>query len=62
MALRNWGSWDAAVEARVRQRAATLAEAHRRVRQTAGAQDSLLIEPVLPPDLVGILVLQPVLA
>ena len=42
------------------QRAAELAEAHRRVHEAAGARRrGLAVEPLWPPDLVAFLVLQP---
>lgn len=49
-----------AINRRVRQRATQLAEAHKRIRQAVSLRvRELKVTPQLPPDLLGILVLQP---
>lgn len=54
------GEWWEGVEARIRLRAQALAESHKRVRQTIAARvRGLDIQPHLPPDLLGVVVLQP---
>ena len=54
------GEWWAGVEERIRQRAEALAESHKRVRQAMDARvRGLDVQPHLPPDLLGVVVLQP---
>ena len=49
-----------AVRAQINERAAELTDAHRRLRQAMGeASRSLELKPVFPPDLLGLVVLQP---
>ena len=60
-ALEEWPAVETAFVGAIKQRAATL-ERSRRVRQTVGLRvRSLALTPQLPPDLLGLLVLQPVL-
>ncbi len=60
-ALQQWEAVEAALVEPIKQRAATLEQSYRRVRQTArlGVR-GLSLKPQLPPDLLGLLVLQPV--
>ncbi len=60
-ALADWEALAAEVEARLQRRAGELTAAHRRVRRAmkAGARQ-LRVEPRLPADLLGVLVLLPV--
>jgi len=52
-----------AVRAQINERAAELTDAHRRLRQAMReAQRDLRLVPVFPPDLLGIVVLQPLLS
>jgi len=61
-ALDEWPALEAALVGPIKQRAATLEQSYRRVRQTVGLRvRSLSLKPQLPPDLLGLLVLQPVL-
>jgi superfamily II DNA or RNA helicase len=60
----NWGRdhrLQQAARERILQRAAELEAAHRRIRQAVSLQGrGLKVKPQLPPDLLGLLVLQPV--
>ena len=72
-ALREMGEWQGAPDAwgeahafqrlmreRIEQRAAHLAESHKRVRQAVSLHvRGLEVQPHLPPDLLGVVVLQP---
>ena len=61
-ALKEWPAVETAFVGAIKQRAATLEQSYRRVRQTVGLRvRSLALTPQLPPDLLGLLVLQPVL-
>jgi hypothetical protein len=61
-ALDEWPALEAALVGPIKQRAAILEQSYRRVRQTVGLRvRSLALKPQLPPDLLGLLVLQPVL-
>jgi len=61
MELESWGKREGDVVDILRERARELLESHKRIRKelAMGVRD-LGIEPQLPPDLLGILVLQPV--
>lgn len=59
-ALNGWNSLDSAVEAHIAGRAEVLTEAHRRIRQAVSMRvRGLTVKPQMPPDLLGLLVLQP---
>jgi superfamily II DNA or RNA helicase len=59
--LNRWPRFEAAVRVRVSERADELTKAYRRVRQAVGMKvRQLTVAPQLPPDLLGILILQPV--
>ncbi|GBD43555.1 RNA polymerase-associated protein RapA [bacterium HR40] len=59
-ALDMWPRLADDLEGRVRRRAETLAESHKRIRRVAGLRvRELDVKPQLPTDLLGILVLQP---
>lgn len=60
-ALAAWPSLDQAVADKVKSRAAELEKSHKRVRRAVAMKvRQLSVNPQLPPDLLGILVLQPV--
>lgn len=60
-ALETWPSLTNAVESHVGLRAKALEESHKRIRQAVSLRvRELKVRPQLPPDLLGILVLQPV--
>lgn len=59
-ALRRWNGFDAAVQKHIEARAAELEKSHKRVRQAVALKvRQMALKPQLPPDLLGILVLQP---
>jgi len=59
-ALKAWPRLDAAIQKQVDQRAQALVESHRRIRQAVSMRvRGLSVVPQLPPDLLGLLVLQP---
>jgi len=59
-AIAAWPVVERALEPRITERAGALAEAHRRVRQAVKlATRGLAVRPQLPADLLGLLVLQP---
>ncbi len=59
-ALATWGALQAQVHERVKARAGELERSHRRVRQGVALRvRNLRVEPQVPPDLLGLLVLQP---
>jgi superfamily II DNA or RNA helicase len=59
-ALVGWDKLDAHIKQIVTGRAETLTEAHRRIRQAVSLKvRGLTLQPQMPPDLLGILVLQP---
>jgi hypothetical protein len=61
-ALNEWPAVETALVGPIKQRAASLEQSYRRVRQTVGLRvRSLALTRQLPPDLLGLLVLQPVL-
>ena len=60
-ALKEWDSVETAVKKRLNERAEELTESHRRIRQAVRLKvRNLTVTPQFPPDLLGILVLQPV--
>jgi hypothetical protein len=60
-ALEVWPSRESALRERVARRAAELEKSHKRVRQAVSLRvRELTVAPQLPPDLLGLLVLQPV--
>jgi superfamily II DNA or RNA helicase len=59
-ALKCWPQLDSAIQKRVDQRAQALLESHRRIRQAVSMRiRRLSVKPQLPPDLLGLLILQP---
>ena len=61
-ALKAWPHLDSAIQKRVDQRAQALIESHRRIRQAVSLRvRGLSVVPQLPPDLLGLLVLQPLI-
>jgi superfamily II DNA or RNA helicase len=61
VALAGWDKLDSTVKQNMEGRAEALAEAHRRIRQAVAMKiRGLTVKPQLPPDLLGVLVLQPV--
>ena len=59
-ALTGWKSVDSAIQKRIEDRAESLLESHRSIRQAVSARvRGLAVKPQLPPDLLGVLVLQP---
>ncbi|MFB3902270.1 MAG: helicase-related protein [Acidobacteriota bacterium] len=61
-ALQEWPRIQSAVGDRIQARAADLQESHKRVRQAVSLKvRQLTVDPQAPPDLLGILVLQPVI-
>ncbi len=51
---------DSAIKQHIGDRAAKLTEAHRRIRKAVSMRvGGLTVKPQLPPDLLGVLVLQP---
>ncbi len=60
-ALEQWPKVEAALHGPIKDRAAELEKSHKRVRQAVSLKvRQLTVKPQLPPDLLGILVLQPV--
>jgi hypothetical protein len=60
-ALSGWNSLDPAVNEHIDARAEALTEAHRRIRQAVSMRvRGLTVKPQMPPDLLGLLVLQPI--
>jgi hypothetical protein len=60
-ALKEWDSAETAVKKRLKERAEELTESHRRIRQAVRLKvRNLTVTPQFPADLLGILVLQPV--
>jgi hypothetical protein len=61
-ALNRWPEFRSAVEPQIRARAAELEASHKRIRQAVSMRvRELAVRPQLPPDLLGLLVLQPVI-
>jgi len=59
-ALASWDKLDSDIKVNVFGRAEALTEAHRRIRQAVSMKvRGLTVKPQLPPDLLGLLVLQP---
>lgn len=59
-ALTGWNKHDDAIKQNITGRAESLTEAHRRIRQAVSMKvRGLTVKPQLPPDLLGLLVLQP---
>src|SRR5574337_295291 len=59
-ALDEWPRLQAEVEAQIRQRATLLEQSHKRIRQAVHLRiRELSVRPQLPPDLLGLLILQP---
>lgn len=59
-ALSNWPTIETVLQPRIKSRAAELEQAHKRIRQSVSLRvRELAVKPQLPPDLLGILVLQP---
>ncbi len=59
-ALADWSTVERALQSRIKTRAAELEQAHKRIRQAVSLRvRELAVKPQLPPDLLGILVLQP---
>jgi hypothetical protein len=60
-ALGEWPSLETALHEQIKDRAAELEKSHKRVRQAVSLKvRQLSLDPQFPPDLLGILVLQPV--
>ena len=58
--LAGWDKLDSAIKENITGRAEALTEAHRRIRQAVKMKvGGLTVKPQLPPDLLGLLVLQP---
>ena len=58
--LTGWDKLDSAIKENITGRAEALTEAHRRIRQAVSMKvRGLTVTPQLPPDLLGLLVLQP---
>jgi hypothetical protein len=61
MALKSWQGLSADFQERLSARAEALAQSHRRIRQSVSLRiRGLTVKPQFPPDLLGLLVLQPV--
>jgi hypothetical protein len=59
-ALKQWPAFEAALESHIASRAEELEKSHKRVRQAVGMRvRELDVKPQLPVDLLGVLVLQP---
>jgi hypothetical protein len=59
-ALAGYEHLDAALKQNLQGRAEALTEAHRRIRQAVSLKvRGLTVKPQMPPDLLGLLVLQP---
>jgi hypothetical protein len=60
--LEKWPAWQSTLEIKIKARAAELEKSHKRVRQAVSLRvRELSVAPQLPPDLLGILVLQPLI-
>ncbi len=63
IALEGWPAHEQAVQKQIKERARELEQSHKRVRRAVSLKvRELSLEPQLPPDLLGILVLQPVVS
>jgi hypothetical protein len=62
-ALKVWPEYEAALRQRIDTRTTELASSHKRVRQAVSLRvRELTVTPQLPPDLLGLLILQPVVS
>ena len=62
-ALTGWDRLDSAIRPNIQGRAEALTESHRRIRQAVSMKvRGLVVKPQLPPDLLGLLVLQPMIS
>jgi superfamily II DNA or RNA helicase len=62
-ALAGWEKLDSAIKENISDRAKALTEAHRRIRQAVSMKvRGLTVKPQMPPDLLGLLVLQPIVS
>jgi hypothetical protein len=60
-ALDMWPAYDVSLRERIKTRAAELEHSHKRVRQAVSLRvRALTVTPQLPPDVLGLLLLQPV--
>lgn len=60
MALAEWPDVNTALQSRIEARATTLESSHKRIRQAVGmGVRNLDVKPIMPVDLLGLLVLQP---
>jgi hypothetical protein len=58
--LSDWPTVEAALQSRIKARGVELEQSHKRIRQAVSLRvRELAVKPQLPPDLLGILVLQP---
>jgi superfamily II DNA or RNA helicase len=58
--LAGWSHLDSDIQKRIEQRAEVLIESHRSIRQAVSMRiRGLSVQPQLPPDLLGLLILQP---
>jgi superfamily II DNA or RNA helicase len=61
LALKSWPEVESALAETIGARAAELEKSHKRIRQAVSLRvRELTVEPQLPPDLLGVLVLQPI--
>jgi hypothetical protein len=61
LALKDWPQVEAALAQPLSARAAELEKSHKRIRQAVSLRvRELTVQPQLPPDLLGVLVLQPI--
>ncbi len=62
-ALRTWEGMKAEIQPRLERRAKELEESHKRIRRAVSLRvRELAVKPQLPPDLLGLLVLQPLVS
>ena len=62
-ALESWQSLDGEIHPRLERRAKELEESHKRIRRAVSLRvRELAVKPQLPPDLLGLLVLQPIVS
>jgi hypothetical protein len=62
-ALETWQGVEAEIQPRLEARAKELEESHKRIRRAVSLRvRELAIKPQLPPDLLGLLVLQPLVS
>ncbi len=60
--IHDWPALEAALRAPIEERSSELERSHKRVRQAVGLRvRELALKPQLPPDLLGLLVLQPII-